>query len=1041
MPPPPTSNRVYRRQCTSATISRTSSASSSTSCSSSTSSTHGVDNNKRCHICKRSIKGRRGLSIHLGRSPQCKRNCPKETLNPPTLPRVVSEIVHTPSTSVDSLCTIANERKHPKFEGHGSNNCLTCNRFSFSDRFVSSSSHRIHRTVIPDSIKSITCKSGNVIYLITCRKCSLQYTGETVQELHDRIGKHRRGFNKPESSDGHCRILTEHFSQGFCKGADFTVNVIQKLPGDGRIAGKQPDPAVTRIRKQIETDWMLKLRTVYPYGLNDRIGDEFTQDVRENIFRRFPSLPRLQERYKVRTRMPTSSQAILDNFIYIVNESIRTNIKNTMNLIRVLLSTLKRSHCKRLIDTINDYIDNKADSYLFYHFFEATLDLLQYKIGNPSFPSKAKKAPPSNCCHIFFDNKAIDFINIQRILRDKDVLQALPPDLREDSPTVIFRLDNPIRSKLFNYKDFVQNLDVDAFLRDNTVLPCSCEHSSFTNPDHKHVISGDLNIIGNAKLRNLVSKGPKYREPVPFSSEKATNSILSGIDACIDAWSNKVGIPVASFKDWRELIILKINQRLTSLDNRPKKHFSSVLKDPDSSSCLADLQSNFVMVPIDKAANNVAFICKRYYAQVLVDELGLTGSPSSTYSRIHGVSTEDIISRHKLELKNNFKISIADDMLALPDIYWTPKLHKNPVKPRFIIASKKCTIKTLSKNLSSIFTLFQKQIEMYYTKTHFYSGFKAFWIVKNRDPVIKATEKSRLRKSAKSLSSFDFSTLYTKIPHDKLIEVLNKQIDFAFRGGTRQKITVLKSGIASWVTKDSSKSKTVYSKGDLSNAVSYLINNAFFKLGNHIFRQDIGIPMGSDPAPAFANLFLFHYESTWLNSIKKTNPILARKFGQVFRYIDDLLTLNDGQAFENHFREIYPEELELTKENLDTLHTNFLDLAIEIIGGVFTTKLYDKRDNFGFNITRLPFRKSNIPDKMFYSSIAAECLRICRATSASINASTSIHSVTNRMLKQGANLPKMKNSIIRLLDKHKINDIYDTRNKRFTDTLFTHTNM
>ena len=45
--------------------------------------------------------------------------------------------------------------------------------------------------------------------------------------------------------------------------------------------------------------------------------------------------------------------------------------------------------------------------------------------------------------------------------------------------------------------------------------------------------------------------------------------------------------------------------------------------------------------------------------------------------------------------------------------------------------------------------------------------------------------------------------------------------------------------------------------------------------------------MGSDPAPFFANLFLF-YESRWLKSIKNTNSGVARKFGIVFRFIDDL---------------------------------------------------------------------------------------------------------------------------------------------------------
>ena len=93
--------------------------------------------------------------------------------------------------------------------------------------------------------------------------------------------------------------------------------------------------------------------------------------------------------------------------------------------------------------------------------------------------------------------------------------------------------------------------------------------------------------------------------------------------------------------------------------------------------------------------------------------------------------------------------------------------------------------------------------------------------------------------------------------------------------------------------------------------------------------------------------------------------------GQVFRYIDDLLALNDGMSFETFFEDIYPEELQLNKENVDNYNTTFLDLHISIVDGVFTTKLFDKRDHFGFNITRLPYRDSNIPNRMFYSSIAA----------------------------------------------------------------------
>ena len=74
------------------------------------------------------------------------------------------------------------------------------------------------------------------------------------------------------------------------------------------------------------------------------------------------------------------------------------------------------------------------------------------------------------------------------------------------------------------------------------------------------------------------------------------------------------------------------------------------------------------MVPIDKAANNVAFVCKRFYAQVLLKELGLIGSSTSTYTKIDQLTPADIIAQHQTELKDKFNITVNDDMLTLPDI-------------------------------------------------------------------------------------------------------------------------------------------------------------------------------------------------------------------------------------------------------------------------------------------------------------------------------------------------------------------------------------
>ena len=86
-------------------------------------------------------------------------------------------------------------------------------------------------------------------------------------------------------------------------------------------------------------------------------------------------------------------------------------------------------------------------------------------------------------------------------------------------------------------------------------------------------------------------------------------------------------------------------------------------------------------------------------------------------------------------------------------------------------------------------------------------------------------------------------TRYTKIPHDKLINVLNNIIDFAFKGGTREFVSVYNSK-AYWVKSSTSGKGSIYSKAQIKASLRYLIDNCYFLVGSTIFRQVIGIPMG-----------------------------------------------------------------------------------------------------------------------------------------------------------------------------------------------------
>ena len=165
-------------------------------------------------------------------------------------------------------------------------------------------------------------------------------------------------------------------------------------------------------------------------------------------------------------------------------------------------------------------------------------------------------------------------------------------------------------------------------------------------------------------------------------------------------------------------------------------------------------------------------------------------------------------------------------MQVLPVMYWIPKMHKNPISFRVIITSPVCSIKPLAKDITSIFKLFYEKVERYHTKGKVWSGIKTFWTIQNSYPVISSINKLNKRKAAKSMSTFDFSALYTKIPHDKLLHVLNEITDFAFEGGTRVYVTVYNSG-AFW-SRSKSKTGRYYSLQEIKSCLEFLIYSSFF---------------------------------------------------------------------------------------------------------------------------------------------------------------------------------------------------------------------
>ena len=165
------------------------------------------------------------------------------------------------------------------------------------------------------------------------------------------------------------------------------------------------------------------------------------------------------------------------------------------------------------------------------------------------------------------------------------------------------------------------------------------------------------------------------------------------------------------------------------------------------------------------------------------------------------------------------------------------------------------------------------------------------------------------------------------------------------------------------------KGKTCYSEEQVISMLEFLIDNIFVSFRGILFQQVVGIPMGTNCAPLLADLFLYTYESELLQKLVKDKKIHdARAFNFTYRYIDDVLSINNSR-FAEFLPLIYPPELEV-KETTDTASSaSFLDLDLEFDdSGKIRTKICDKRDDFNFKIINFPNMCSNIPASPAYGA-------------------------------------------------------------------------
>ena len=179
----------------------------------------------------------------------------------------------------------------------------------------------------------------------------------------------------------------------------------------------------------------------------------------------------------------------------------------------------------------------------------------------------------------------------------------------------------------------------------------------------------------------------------------------------------------------------------------------------------------------------------------------------------------------------------------------------------------------------------------------------------------------------------------------------------------------------------------------------------FIWFGTKLYRQVLRIPMGTNCAPLVADLFLFCYKMDIMMSLsdeKQADVIDA--FNTTSRYLDDILNIN-YVYFYNMVSQVYPPQL--NKANTSDTLAAFLDLHLSISNDIVSTKIYDKRDDFDFEIVNfLSFlwwwSSHDIPWSLYLS-----LYRFARASSYITEFNTGNKLLTQKLLKQGYQYHKL----------------------------------
>ena len=176
--------------------------------------------------------------------------------------------------------------------------------------------------------------------------------------------------------------------------------------------------------------------------------------------------------------------------------------------------------------------------------------------------------------------------------------------------------------------------------------------------------------------------------------------------------------------------------------------------------------------------------------------------------------------------------------------------------------------------------------------------------------------------------------------------------------------------------------------------------------------------MGTNCTPLVADFFLFCYQKDFMKYLSPENQAdIIEAFNSTSRYLDDLLNI-DNIYFEQMVNRIYPAELQLNNANSSDTEASFLDLILAMSNGTVSTKIYDKRDDFDFDIIIFPFLYGDVSRRTSYGVYISQLIRFARASSNVSDINCRNKALTVKLLKQGYRYHKLRKACSKFYRRH-----------------------